>query len=80
MKILLWVLGGVWFFSAVLFVLALAGASARRMSTTLQVTTPESNRKRFLRRAQAMRGKQEAEKQVGLADADRPFFAAVSER
>jgi hypothetical protein len=80
MKILLWALGGVWFLSAVLFVLALAGAAARRISTSVKVATPESNRKRHLVRLKRIAGGPDSEKPIPVGKDGRPFLVAIFQR
>jgi hypothetical protein len=78
MKALLWVLGGIWFCSAVLFVLALAGAAAKKVATTVHVSTPQSNRKRHLIRSQVT-PKSRGFDRAAVADAQSPVLSTVAE-
>jgi hypothetical protein len=79
MQILLWVLGGIWFISAVLFVLALAAAAGRRLSTSIKVATPASNRKRRLARVHPVPARPDAASAARTGQGEAPVLTAVSE-
>lgn len=79
MQILLWVLGGIWFISAVLFVLALAAAAGRRLSTSIKVATPASNRKRRLVRVHPISPRSDAATSARASQAEAPILTGASE-
>jgi hypothetical protein len=80
MQILLWVLGGLWFISAVLFVLALAAAAGRRLSMSIKVVTPASNRKRRLTRRNRVPASVDSAASPANAGKDKtPVLTAISQ-